>query len=415
MNTMSISRQVLGILGCLVSLAAAADPFSDVYVIGDSLSDQGNLFLATQSVTGAGIPAADHYAMGRFSNGENYAGVLAGKLGVSLTPTLAGGTNFAFGGARTSYNIVEDPPTPGGFPSGLFPWTLNLERQAFVSQGIHDPDALYVAYSGSNDMSDLIAMSLPPPYGAGFAATEAISNQVVAAVRNVITAYIAAGAHDILVPNVPDLGLVPLVFTRDPLPGQPPGSKLIANTATALAIRYNDALDRMLDEFTDVNIIRFDVFSLLRDLVSDPGAYGFTNAVAPCYTGYVLPASPTDTVCATPESYVFWDAEHPSAATHALVAARMLQAIKVDLVDDLDQQVSALALAGGIEHALRAKLASAHGALARNAGASTAVPGNVLNAFVNFVEAKRGKALSDADATSLIERAEQLRELMAVE
>ena len=144
MNAMSISRQVLGILGCLVSLAAAADPFSNVYVIGDSLSDQGNLFLATQSVTGAGIPAADHYAMGRFSNGENYAGVLAGKLGVSLTPTLAGGTNFAFGGARTSYNIVEDPPTPGGFPSGLFPWTLNLERQAFASQGIHDPDALYV-------------------------------------------------------------------------------------------------------------------------------------------------------------------------------------------------------------------------------------------------------------------------------
>ena len=171
----------------------------------------------------------------------------------------------------------------------------------------------------------------------------------------------------------------------------------------------------MLDEFTDVNIIRFDVFSLLRDLVSDPGAYGFTNAVAPCYTGYVLPAAPTDTVCATPESYVFWDAEHPSAATHALVAARMLQAIKVDLVDDLDQRVSALALAGGIEHALRAKLASAQRALARNAGAHTKVPGNVLNAFVHFVEAKRGKALSDADATSLIERAEQLRELMAVE
>ena len=64
-------------------------PFRNVYVIGDSLSDQGNLFLATQLVTGAGIPAADHYAMGRFSNGENYAGVLAGKLGVSLTATRA--------------------------------------------------------------------------------------------------------------------------------------------------------------------------------------------------------------------------------------------------------------------------------------------------------------------------------------
>ena len=57
--------------------------FTHMFVLGDSLSDQGNLFFATSdlgvAVNLAPIPAADHYYMGRFSNGENYAGLLAQK------------------------------------------------------------------------------------------------------------------------------------------------------------------------------------------------------------------------------------------------------------------------------------------------------------------------------------------------
>jgi phospholipase/lecithinase/hemolysin len=45
----------------LAPAGALAEPYSSVYVLGDSLSDQGNLFQATLSVTGSGIPADDHY------------------------------------------------------------------------------------------------------------------------------------------------------------------------------------------------------------------------------------------------------------------------------------------------------------------------------------------------------------------
>ena len=55
--------------------------FKHMFVLGDSLSDQGNLFFATSDLSQAlnllAIPGADHYYMGRFSNGENYAGLLA--------------------------------------------------------------------------------------------------------------------------------------------------------------------------------------------------------------------------------------------------------------------------------------------------------------------------------------------------
>ena len=89
--------------------------FKHMVVLGDSLSDQGNLFFATSDLGQAfllpPIPAADHYYMGRFSNGENYAGLLAQKLGITLTPSESGGSNYAFGGARTDYNRVEFRPT----------------------------------------------------------------------------------------------------------------------------------------------------------------------------------------------------------------------------------------------------------------------------------------------------------------
>src|SRR5215471_7511918 len=219
---------VLVALALLAPIAAGAGPYTAVHVLGDSLSDQGNLFRATSLVTGQGRPASDHYFLGRFSNGEIYLDRLAERLGVASTPSLLGGNNYAFGGARANYNIVENPPTPGGFPPGLFPWSLNRERQAFVARGVHDPGALFIVFSGSNDIGDLIGLTLMQ----GFNATKPASDAAVEAVRQGILAFIAAGARDIVVPNVPDLALDPLVFSRDPLPGQPPGSHLVANTAT---------------------------------------------------------------------------------------------------------------------------------------------------------------------------------------
>ena len=142
-------------------------PIRSMYVLGDSLSDQGNMLAAT-TVLGAplgqpGIPDQLHYFQGRFSNGENYVDVLASDLGFSVTPSLAGGTNFAFGGTRTNYNIIEQPLGP--YPPGAYPWTLNLQTRAFLAPAATrdvDPTALYVVFSGSNDIGDILSLRLNP-------------------------------------------------------------------------------------------------------------------------------------------------------------------------------------------------------------------------------------------------------------
>jgi len=309
----------------LFSSAVLAIPYSNLYVVGDSLSDTGNLFTATDFLTGAGAPADDHYWNGRFANGEVYSGLLAQKLGVTLAPSILGGNNFSYGGARSYYNVVEVDsskpafaPQGGVLPEDAFSWTLNSQQQAFESRGINDPNGLYVLFFGSNEISDLVGPALN-----GFNVVPYMDNMLLG-MQGVIEAYIAAGAHDIIVPNVPDLGLVPRVFGLDPLPGAPPN--LVAMTATSLAYQYNIMLATLLDSYVDVNIIQFDTFGFLTEIASDPAAFGFVDATSFCYSGFVLPNDGSQTVCPNPDELIYWDDEHPTTALHALLADRFYAA-----------------------------------------------------------------------------------------
>lgn len=339
-NTLPSSWLLL--LAALLPGAASALPFSNLYILGDSLSDQGNLFAATQALFPsniAPIPAADRYFQGRFSNGEVYAGLLANKLGLSSSATSAGGNNYAYGGARTAYNRVEAsaPIGLGGIlPTGARPWSLDLERAAFAARGIHDPAALYVIWSGSNDVGDIIPLVLT---GNTVRAAQ-FMNTAVTGIKNVVDTFLNAGAQTILVPNVPDLGLIPEITAKDPLfPGAPP--HLVSQTATAVVQQFNSLVDAMLGTYHGVDIVRYDSFGFLRNVVADPTAFGFSNVTRACYTGFVAPAGPNDTVCANPDDYVFWDAEHPTSAFHRVIADRFYAAV-------VPEPSSVLLLFGGL-------------------------------------------------------------------
>ena len=311
-------RLAAGAVLALAASAAQAGVFTDIYLLGDSLGDQGNLFHASLVTAGAGIPASDHYADGRFANGEVYSGLLAQGLGLTLSKSSTGGNNFAYGGARADYNTVERPPTGPGFPVGLFPWSLNLERAAFEARHVNDPNALYVVFSGSNDVADLIGASAR----FGFGATQAQSDAAVQSTLDTVGAFKAAGARYVLVPNLPDLGLVPRITALNAVFGFN-----VAGLASALTTRFNNTLDAALDQVNGVQIIRFNTFGLLHQVHDQPASFNLSNVTEPCYTGFVEPASPTDTVCANPQSYLFWDSEHPSAAMHAVLANGMLASI----------------------------------------------------------------------------------------
>lgn len=292
----------LGIFALAAALTASpayAGPYTALYVFGDSLSDSGN----DASITLGFVPSNSYYYQGRFSNGLNYADQLASLLGVPLTASLSGGTDYAYGGARANYVATGLPASAKSF---------NQQITAFASDHpVADPNALYTLWIGANDMSDVLA-GTNPAANAGAAINVAVSS-----VAQAINSLYTAGAQNFLIPNLPDLGLIPEVLAFGPV---------ISAQATALTSAYNAALASVLNSY-NLNIFQFDTFALHQDMVGNPGNYGLSNVTDSCYSGGVdglaLPGGSTPTVCATPNSYFYWDFEHPTATVHQLFADQM--------------------------------------------------------------------------------------------
>ena len=273
--------------------AAPASAYTAMYSFGDSLSDVGNAYIAS-GILGSPVPISPPYYAGRFSNGQNWLDDLSARLGLGpVSASLAGGGDFAFGGAQTGPTSVNT-----GLPTDLVGQVADFALQ------ISSPasDALYTLDIGANDIGNAIeAYAANPAFDLSSFLTEAVGNTVGA-----IDALYADGARDLLYYEVPDLSIVPAFAAGGPLGGQ-------------LAMAFNQGVLAGIASLEAEGLTVFDVpiFSALDDLVNDPGRYGLANVTDPCFSGsYDTPG----TACSNPDQYLFWDHEHPTAAAHAITA-----------------------------------------------------------------------------------------------
>jgi len=243
-----------------------------------------------------------------------------------LDPNPPAGTNYAVGGARSRYHVFDvgaDLP-PVGQPPGaatFYPFSLLGQFEQFTADfgGLADPDALYVVWSGSNDLGDALRLGL----ALGPAAAQARVQEALADVTLVLGGLAAAGAESLLVPNLPDLGLVPFVNTNP----------VASAAATGLSAAYNTALGAILDGLLladpSLTVYTLDIFALVQMMANNPASFGFTNVADPCLQGLYVAPPPTGpvSVCGNPDEYLFWDIIHPTAKTHAILAAEMQAAI----------------------------------------------------------------------------------------
>ncbi len=285
------SRRLHGNLLTVVLLTALTIPvraqaasLSSIVVYGDSLSDNGNLFAAT------GQPGAP-YSAGRFSNGPVAVEQMATSLGAPLV-------DFAWGGATTGIGNQIDGGSPTGFGTYQLPGMLtefNSTKQSITPY----LGGLFIVWGGPNDFLS------PSPL-------DATPQQVVARgvgdIVSIVSGLKSLGATDILVPGMPDLGLTPYVRSQGPL-------AIVA--ATALTDAFNASLVSQLP----AGVKYVDTDALLRSVVANPTAYGFTNVTDACFNGTSL--------CADPSKYLFFDDAHPTTQTSALVAQEFIAATAV--------------------------------------------------------------------------------------
>lgn len=315
---------VLTLLSCL--LPALSHAYADLVVLGDSLSDVGNLRLATQGLPGGPLPQDPPYFQGRFSDGPNYTETLWRRLGLpgDIKPSFAGGTNYAVGGARTRYhdfdlaNPAFNPLTDATTVSQL---TLFGQRDLllFNNGGHLDSASLYTVWIGSNDVRDAI-LSVVSGGSPGFA--DQLVAQSAADLLVTINDLVMAGARDLLIPSVPDLGLIPEMMVLAP---SVPGIELLATT---LSQDFNDLVDAGLASIS-AEVTRLDVFTLFRDFIDDPTSLGLpagVNTTQPCSGGFIgVPG----TLCSQPREFVFFDKLHPTAVTHRVLGQLAANAVPV--------------------------------------------------------------------------------------
>jgi phospholipase/lecithinase/hemolysin len=281
------------------SFAAAASPFSTIYAFGDSLSDVGNLSTLT-----LGIIPQPPYAEGVFTNGLLWVQDLAAMYRLPLPQTyFDGGNDYAIAGAETGATQVHDQN----------PADLDTQIGVFrASNDSADPNALYTLSIGSNDCFDIVTEFYRNPDNALAAIKQAVANET-----GFIQSLADEGAQNFLVMNVPDIGKIPAELAGGPF------NSMIAS---AVAGTYDYYLNVSLTDLIvnqGLNIHVLDAFSLVDQIVADPATYGITNTTDPLWSGNFTD-SDSGTLAATgtaAEGYLFFDAQHPTASGHSLLAA----------------------------------------------------------------------------------------------
>ena len=276
-------RHLFIALLCCCTLPTPAN--AEIFFFGDSLTDSGNVFSLS------GQPPAPYFD-GRFSNGPTWAELYAQRTGNSAVASLNGGTNYAYGGARTG---------PSQFPF------INLTDQVnqYVANGATgDSSDLFVVWAGSNDIFDAATSGDPTA-----AVTSSLFN-----IENSISTLHANGARNFLVLNLAPLGQTPLA--------QASGSLAVLGL-NALSTNFNQGLSSQISDLEstlDIDIREVDINSLFGAVQADPASFGFSDA-----TSAVTPFDPATTLSTglptgDPDNFLFWDGIHPTAVGHQLIA-----------------------------------------------------------------------------------------------
>ena len=305
----------LGVLAAPAPVLAQIPNYDSLIVFGDSVSDTGNAFILTKSLgADPALPPSESphktYFHGRFANGPilfehlweslkpNGGPVLPSLAIAQLPPRTA--VSFAFGTSGTGENCF---PVPGLLCQvGLFAQSLNGSQPS--------KRALYAIFSGANDV-----LSAPNPFD------PAVVAGIVAHVSEAVQQLYALGARDVIVVNMANLGLSPLITS-------PPLKAALNQLAQQHNAALASALSGLSGTLPGIRIIPVDVYSHVQSLVATSAFDFVTPALAPANAFCLFDgAVPTGINCQDVPTfkvdriYFFWDVEHPTKAAHANIGA----------------------------------------------------------------------------------------------
>ena len=304
--------------------------YTNVYVFGDSLSDNGNLM------------ALDPSFRERFTNGPVLAEIVADAFGIALTPSnhllevSSFGNNYAIAGAK-AVDDDGDETTPD----------INLPTQinSFlrIHGGVAPSDALYIVIIGGDDIRAARKIRTATVLAATREERQAIRQTAIDSLTLAVKSeqaqlrkLIAAGAVKIVVSNAPDVGVIPEtdivakgLFANAQTRAQKRKARRLPKVSTKLSALYNRMLARELariERQTGVNFIEYDLFGFLTDQIDNAENFGYTNTDDACILFFSQNGALNPECGKFPgaSGFLFWDEIHPTTEAHEIAAREII-------------------------------------------------------------------------------------------
>ena len=298
------SAATLVLASCGGGSVDAPPLFSTMVTFGASTTDNGNAC----DLSASNCPPSPPYAKGIASNGPLWVDGVAARYGASTVPSRKGGTNYAYGGARTG--TVPGVTTPPGVPSMVAQVEQYLQQFGYRT-GPETLVALDLVTFGNN-IADALTLAQTNPNAPAQVITAAVTDAV-----GMVQRLYASGARHIVLSNSSNVGRTPRVQALGPAG---------VAAATQMSAQFNGALAQQLQilkaNSPGLNLYQVDVYALSEQAATNPASLGLTNGTQACFT-----STPAPSVCANPAGYFYWDTFHGTAAANSIVAQRAIAAI----------------------------------------------------------------------------------------
>ena len=338
---------------------------SRLIIFGDSLSDTGNMKARLRV-----FPTAPYW-IGRFSNGPAWPDYIGSLSYLAIGNHSVGGASVT--GKETIPKItLKQRIMDGGqfFVSGTTAQQIEVFKESFMTEdGLSQPEKTAVMiWGGANDYIakepfsgaiETLLDRLDAPEG-----YPKVVATVVNGLEKQIRSLIALDARHILVGNLPDLGLSPIVLENTTYAAESSLSEterrlMLATKLSDLTHLHNQLLAEMVarleDEYNDISFLLFDAHTLFDDIlnydsyphfdIKQYSDFDVTELARPlgsqdekaskvilarCYSGGYLGETDASFVCNNVQRAVFWDVVHPTTYVHCWIAVALQQRMSAE-------------------------------------------------------------------------------------
>ncbi len=315
----------------LIALAQpcwAAQPPAEVYLLGDSGSEMGNLFAIPEFAPGPNAPywrGPDGFL--RHSSGPKWAELLFPGMRVSSDPAHTGErVNYAYDGAMTNEWVGGFPTT---YPGGLLSQTSLFEADVAAGRLHPRSDSAFVIDIGPNDYFDSFNEGTDP-----YAVFESSANNIATSIRRLAAvARTQPGTTDrpltFFVSDLPNFAEAPLflnLYKTLPDDVAAGNRQLLTDLVAQGWAQTRETLLATRQELgSGVNIVTLPCDTLFTEMRKNPTAFGLTNITDQVYD------DTTDTVLVTgaaAENYLFVDGLHLTAKGERILANYYTQVVE---------------------------------------------------------------------------------------